>query len=290
MSASSSHSDGSLQLEATALSCWQLWQAVRTKRPLVHCITNFVSMDIMANVLLAAGCSPAMAHSLDEVESFIAISSSLLVNMGTLSPEWVAAKKLAAKKAVELGKPWVLDPVGCGATPVRTASCLELLACKPTVVRGNASEILALAGAAGNVKGVDSTATSSDAVEAAKQLASKHSCIVAVSGAVDYVTDGRLVVSAHNGHELLTLITAAGCSVTALIAAFVSVAPRQPLLATAHALAVFGLAAEEGLKVVPRPGPGSLRVALMDLLHLMQEETVLEGARVSVMTKRDDRE
>nr|BCL66079.1 hydroxyethylthiazole kinase [Volvox africanus] len=282
---SSADSDDLLQLEATPMSCWQLWQAVRSKRPLVHCITNFVSMDFMANVLLAAGCSPAMVHSLDEVESFVAISSALLVNMGTLSPEWVASKKLAAKKAVELGKPWVLDPVGCGATPVRTASCLELLACKPTVVRGNASEILALAGAAASVKGVDSTAISQDAVEDAKQLASKHSCIVVVSGAVDYVTDGQRVVAVHNGHPLLTLITAAGCSVTALIAAFVSAAPGQPLLATAHALAVFGLAAEEGLKLVPRPGPASLRVALLDLLHLMQEDAVVKGVRVAVMSQ-----
>ncbi|GLC63144.1 hypothetical protein PLESTB_001986200 [Pleodorina starrii] len=275
-----------LQLEATSESCWQLWQAVRAKRPLVHCITNFVSMDIMANVLLAAGCSPAMAHSLDEVESFVTISSALLVNMGTLSSDWVAAKKLAAKKAVELGKPWVLDPVGCGATPVRTASCLDLLACRPTVVRGNASEVLALAGAAGSsgVKGVDSTAASGDAVEAAKSLASKHGCVVAVSGEVDYVTDGQALVAVRNGSPLLTLITAAGCSLTALIAAFLVVAPGQPLMATSHALAVFGLAAEEGLQLAPRPGPGSLRVALLDCLHLMERAAVVEGARIEVVS------
>ncbi|PNW81666.1 hypothetical protein CHLRE_06g255350v5 [Chlamydomonas reinhardtii] len=273
-----------IDLKPSAESCWELWQAVRAKRPLVHCITNFVSMDIMANVLLAAGCSPAMAHSLDEVEAFVGISSALLVNMGTLSPEWVAAKKLAARRAVELGKPWVLDPVGCGATPVRTASCLQLLDCRPTVVRGNASEILALAGAAGSgVRGVDSTAASRDALEAAKQLAVAHKCIVAVSGEVDYVTDGTAVVGVRNGHELLTLITAAGCSLTALIAAFVTAAPQQPLLATAHALAVFGLAAEEGLRLAPRPGPGSLRVALLDMLHLMDQATVKAGARIEVM-------
>lgn len=257
---------------------------VRAQRPLIHCITNFVSMDIMANVLLAAGCSPAMAHSLDEVESFIGISSALLVNMGTLDSNWIAAKKLAAKRAVELGKPWVLDPVGCGATPVRTAACAALLGCRPTVVRGNASEVMAMAGAGGNVKGVDSTAASTDALDAAKQLAASNGCIVAVSGAVDYVTDGSRVVAVRNGHEMLTLITAAGCSLTALIAAFVAAAPQQPLLATAHALAVFGLAAEEGLKVVPRPGPGSLRVALLDMLHLMDQATVTAGARIEVLS------
>jgi len=106
-------------------------------------------MDIMANVLLAAGASPAMAHALDEVEDFLRISSALLINMGTLSSEWVAAKKLAAAQAQALGKPWVLDPVGCGATPYRTTACLAMLRLKPQVVRGNASEIMALAGAAG---------------------------------------------------------------------------------------------------------------------------------------------
>ncbi|KAG2492656.1 hypothetical protein HYH03_009071 [Edaphochlamys debaryana] len=219
--------------------------------------------------------------------------------MGTLSVDWVASKKLAAKRAVELGKPWVLDPVGCGATPVRTAACLDMLACRPTVVRGNASEVMALQaaavaaagggggggpGPAGRVRGVDSTAASTDAVEAARLLARQYGCVVAVSGAVDYVTDGSRLVAVRNGEELLTSVTAAGCSLTALIAAFVAAAPGQALLATAHAFAVFGLAAQEGLRLAPRPGPGSLRVGLLDCLHLMDQATVAGGALVEELT------
>eukprot|EP00879_Flechtneria_rotunda_P024855 GHRR01026374.1.p1 GENE.GHRR01026374.1~~GHRR01026374.1.p1 ORF type:complete len:230 (+),score=96.01 GHRR01026374.1:231-920(+) len=220
---------------------FKIWQKVQLQEPLVQCITNYVSMDFMANVLLAAGISPAMAHSLDEVEEFAAIASGLLINMGTLSSDWVASKKLAARQAVALGKPWILDPVGCGATSYRTAACVAMLKLQPTVVRGNASEILALAGAAGNVKGVDSTAASYEALEAAKQLAADHKCIVAVSGATDLVTDGTTVLGVQNGVAMLPKITAAGCSVTALIAGFVAASGREDALqATAAALAVFG--------------------------------------------------
>mmetsp|Transcript_10306 Transcript_10306/g.26846 ORF Transcript_10306/g.26846 Transcript_10306/m.26846 type:complete len:290 (+) Transcript_10306:111-980(+) len=263
------------QLEPESLE--RRWRLVHEKRPLIHCITNFVSMDLMANVLLAAGASPAMVHSLDEVEDFMKLASGLLINMGTLSSDWLASKKLAAKQAVALGKPWVLDPVACGATPVRTQACLDLLSCHPTVIRGNGSEIIALADAAGCVStkeaaqqracsGVDSTATSDDALSQAKLLAAQHKCIVAVSGKVDFVTDGTQVVAVHNGVPMLTLVTAAGCSVTALIAAFVAVAPHQALLATAHALAAFGVAAEASCGGAPA-GPGSLRVGLLDELH-----------------------
>ncbi|KAI8465436.1 MAG: hydroxyethylthiazole kinase [Monoraphidium minutum] len=260
---------------------WSLWQRVREQGPLVQCITNFVSMDIMANVLLAAGASPAMAHALDEVEDFVKISSALLINMGTLEAPWIAAMKLAARQAVALGKPWVLDPVGCGVTPYRTLQCLELLRARPAAVRGNASEILALAGAAGSVKGVDSTAASHEALGAAVAIARQHGCIVAVSGATDLVTDGRRVLGACNGVPLLTQITAAGCSVTALIAAFLAAAPEgRALEATAAALAVFGLAGEVGLVNAPRPGPGSVRTGLLDALHLLGEAEVVAGVRV----------
>lgn len=270
----------SASLAPTAASAWQLWQRTREQRPLVQCITNFVSMDIMANVLLAAGCSPAMAHSLDEVEEFVGISNGLLINMGSLSSDWVAAKKLAAMQANRLGKPWVLDPVGCGATTYRTRCCVQLLKCNPTVVRGNSSEILALSGAAGGGKGVDSTLESSAALDAAKGLATDHKCIVAVSGAIDYVTDGQQVISVHNGTPMLTFITATGCSVTALIAGFVAAAPQEPLLATAHALAIFGLAGELAERSAGRPGPGSTRVGLLDQLYLMDEGAVLQGISI----------
>eukprot|EP00878_Enallax_costatus_P033299 GHUV01036712.1.p1 GENE.GHUV01036712.1~~GHUV01036712.1.p1 ORF type:complete len:248 (+),score=99.97 GHUV01036712.1:527-1270(+) len=232
-------------------------------------------MDFMANVLLAAGMSPAMAHSLDEVEEFVCISSALLINMGTLSSDWVASKKLAAKQAVALGKPWVLDPVGCGATTYRTSACVAMLKLQPAVVRGNASEILALAGAAGNVKGVDSTAASHEALDAAKQLAREYKCVVAVSGATDLVTDGTRVLGVSNGVAMLPKITAAGCSVTALIAGFIAVAkPEEHLQATATALAVFGYAAELGS--FKAAGPASLRVGLIDNLYSLAAPTNIQ--------------
>lgn len=139
---------------------WSLLHSVRSARPLVHCITNFVSMDIMANTLLAAGASPAMVHSLEEVEAFSTLTSALLIHVGTLTPAWVQSMTVAARTANSMEKPWVLDPVGCGATPYRTQVCRDLLTLGPWVVRGNASEILALSGAAGSTptRGVDSTA------------------------------------------------------------------------------------------------------------------------------------
>ncbi|KAL4857090.1 Hydroxyethylthiazole kinase [Chlorella vulgaris] len=263
--------------------------ACRAASPLVQCITNFVSMDIMANTLLAAGASPAMAHSIAEVEAFVSIASALLINVGTLSDGWVGGMKLGAQRAVELSKPWVLDPVGCGATPYRSLICAEMLQLKPTVVRGNASEIMALAGAAGaTTRGVDSTAAATEALAAAKQLAAQHGCVVAVSGAEDLVTDGRRVLRVANGVPMLQQITASGCSgkqasccaLTALIAAFVSQFPQQPLEATAHALSYFGLAAELAVSAGGVKGPGSLRVGLLDQLATMSEAEVLAGARV----------
>src|SRR4249920_701142 len=122
-------------------------EALRARRPLVHNITNYVAMTVSANVLLALGASPAMVHAVEEVEDFVAISNALAINIGTLSPRWVEAMRLAAAKAVALGKPWVLDPVGCGATPYRTGVAAELATLKPTIIRGNASEIMSLAGA-----------------------------------------------------------------------------------------------------------------------------------------------
>ncbi|KAG1677231.1 hypothetical protein FOA52_013430 [Chlamydomonas sp. UWO 241] len=234
---------------------WSAWQRVRAAKPLVHCITNYVSMEVMAGTLLAAGASPAMVHSADEVEAFARISSALLINMGTLSSEWVAAKKLAARSAVGAGVPWVLDPVGCGATPFRTRACLDLLACRPTVVRGNASEIMALAGAEGSVRGVDSTAASIEALRHAAILARVHGCTVAVSGEVDYITDGSKVLEVRNGEEMLTLVTAAGCSLTALVAAFVSQHKDDPVAATAFAMDVSKLGQHNTARTMADPAP-----------------------------------
>ena len=155
-----------------AAASWTRLQALRQGVPLVHNITNFVSMEVVANCLLAIGAAPAMVHAEAEVEDFVGIASALVVNIGTLSPPWVAAMERAALRARALSKPWVLDPVGCGATPYRTRTAAKLVELQPNVIRGNASELLALAGAAGGpTAGVDSTHGSEEAIEAAADLA-----------------------------------------------------------------------------------------------------------------------
>eukprot|EP00123_Amoebidium_parasiticum_P012231 comp21206_c0_seq1/m.28823 comp21206_c0_seq1/g.28823 ORF comp21206_c0_seq1/g.28823 comp21206_c0_seq1/m.28823 type:complete len:273 (-) comp21206_c0_seq1:376-1194(-) len=267
---------------ATGAAAASSLERVRALSPLTQCITNYVSMDIMANTLLAAGCSPAMVHSAEEVEPFVSISSALSINIGTLSPQWVEGMRLAATKANSLGKPWVLDPVGVGATPYRTGVAVTIAQLKPTVIRGNASEILALANhseaVAGTTRGVDSTHSSSDALEAGNSLAKSIGCVVAISGAVDYITDGTRVVEVHNSEPLLQKITATGCSVTSLIAAYVAASESEPIYATAHALAIFCLAAERAS--VHCKGPGSLRVGLLDELHNITSADVQAGVKI----------
>jgi hydroxyethylthiazole kinase len=239
---------------------------VRVARPLVHNITNYVAMTLSANVLLAIGASPAMVHAVEEVEDFVAISSSLVVNIGTLSPRWVEGMGLAARKANALGKPWVLDPVGCGATPYRTNVAVSLATLRPTIIRGNASEIMSLAGAAGaGGQGVDSTASSGEALQAARALAAKTGAVVAVTGETDYVCDARETVAITGGDPLMPLSTALGCSLSAVTAAFAAVtAPRDAAVA---ALAIYGAAGAEAALRCGGNGPGHLPAELCDALY-----------------------
>jgi hydroxyethylthiazole kinase len=250
---------------------------VRDQRPLVHNITNYVAMTVSANALLALGASPAMVHAPEEVEDFAAISSSLLINIGTLSAGWVEAMKLAARRALSLGKPWVLDPVGVGATSFRNAVAAELLALKPSIIRGNASEIMSLAGVAGATgKGVDSTASSEVAIAAAVALAERTGAVVAVTGALDYATDGWTLVAIESGDALLTRSTALGCALSATVAAFAAVAP--PLQAASAALAVYGAAGKQAARSCR--GPGHLAAELCDALYAMDAALLARDARV----------
>ncbi|CAL0328394.1 unnamed protein product [Lupinus luteus] len=263
---------------------WNLLSQVQTQSPLVQCITNFVSMDLMANTLLSAGASPAMLHSLDEIHDFTPHADALCINIGTLSPPWLPAMKAAAAVCSENGKPWVLDPVAVSASGFRMNACVELVELRPTVIRGNGSEIIALSFASSDkpTKGADSVHESTDAVEAAKLLAQKSGAIVAVSGATDIVTDGHQVIGAHNGVPLMQKITATGCSVTALIAAFVAVDKSHALDAAVSALAVFGVAGELGMKIAK--GPGSLRMHLIDALHELDEATLLSHVNITSLS------
>ncbi|MGH6943098.1 MAG: hydroxyethylthiazole kinase [Geminicoccaceae bacterium] len=262
-----------------AAATWASLQAIREQTPLVHNIANFVSMEVVANCLLALGASPAMVHAEEEVEDFVAIARALVINIGTLSPPWVAAMQRAATRAGALGKPWVLDPVGCGATPYRTRSAAHLAELRPSVIRGNASEVLALAGAArGPTKGVDSTHRSEEAIEAAADLARRSGAVVAVTGAVDQISDGERWLKVTNGDARMTRVTALGCSASAVIGAFLVVEP-DPLVAAAQGLAVFGLAGERA--AADAAGPGSLRWRIVDELAGLDEVTLRQGVRIA---------
>ncbi|XP_050219211.1 hydroxyethylthiazole kinase [Mercurialis annua] len=257
-----------------------LYHKIKTQSPLIQCITNFVSMDLMANTLLSAGASPAMIHSIEEIPDFTPHVHALCINIGTLTPNWLPAMKAAAQLASKLGKPWVLDPVAAGASGFRLKSCLELVGMNPTVIRGNGSEIIAISKASiGSSKGVDSSHESMDAIEAAKSLALSTGAIVAVSGAVDIVTDGTRIVGAHNGVSMMQKITATGCAVTALIAAFVAVDPLHAFEATASALSIFGIAGELGMDMAK--GPASLRMHLIDSLHGLDQAAVLSRLKIA---------
>lgn len=235
-------------------------EGFRAAVPLVHCLTNSVVTNFTANVVLAAGGAPAMVDDPHEAGEFAAVAGGVLVNLGTPQDHTVTAMRLATASAREHGVPWVLDPVAAGAIGWRTRVAVELLDQHPTVVRGNASEILGLLGGAGG-RGVESSHSSDDAVESARRLAGRLGAVVAVSGPTDYLTDGTRTVALSNGHELMTKVTGVGCSLGALMAGFAAVT-ADPLVAAATATTLLCLAAEDA----PKNGTGSFAVGLLDAL------------------------
>ncbi|WP_371225187.1 hydroxyethylthiazole kinase [Roseovarius sp. 2305UL8-3] len=250
---------------------------MRATAPLVQNITNYVAMNVMANVMLAAGASPAMVHAREEAAEFAGIASALSVNIGTLDPDWVAAMEAAARVMNDAGKPWVLDPVAVFATGLRREAGARLVALKPTVIRGNASEILALAGAEAAGQGADAGDSVASAEAAARTLAAQTGGVVAVTGAVDYITDGSRAYRVENGDPMMPKITALGCSLTGLVAAF---AVGQPTLeATTAALAYYGLAGEQAAQ--KSDGPGTLAMHLLDALHAMTPEALTARSRIT---------
>jgi hydroxyethylthiazole kinase len=245
---------------------------VREKSPLVHNITNFVVMNNTANALLAIGASPVMAHAVEEVTDMVAIASALVINMGTLSEKWVEAMLLAGKAATKKGIPVVFDPVGVGATPYRNETAAKILEqCKPTIIRGNASEIMALAKENIATKGVDSTTSSDTALEAAKRLALQTGAVVVISGEEDFITDGKKVLTVQNGSTLMPKVTGMGCTATAITGAFAAI-NKDPLLAAAHAMAVMGIAGE--LATAKSQGPASLQTNFIDTLYSLSADDI----------------
>jgi len=251
-------------------------RTVRERKPLVHQITNYVVMNETANATLALGALPVMAHALEEVEEMAALAGALVLNIGTLSPDWIEAMLRAGRAANAASVPIVLDPVGAGATRYRTESARRLLGeLEVAAVRGNAAELATLAGQDAEIRGVEAISTGGP--ELARAAARALGTVAAVTGPVDHVSDGETVLGVANGHELLGTVTGTGCMSTAVTGAFLAVV-QEPLLAAAEALVAFGVAGEDAAREAK--GPGSFHAALYDALYNLDPATVDSRAHV----------
>lgn len=251
-------------------------EELRARCPLILSLTNSVVQPITANMLLAVGAAPVMLNDATESEQLLqAGADGLLVNVGTLSHEQAAQMRRALDAACAAGLPWVLDPVAVGLLSFRTEFCRELLAMKPTLIRGNASEIMALAGETAGGRGTDTTEESSAAVHAARKLAGMTGGAVLVTGEVDYVTDGVRVLALANGHPIMTRVTGVGCAMGALAAACLAAAP-DAFTGAAACAAILGIAGERAAARCTRPG--SFAVALLDELDALSPDDVRQAA------------
>jgi len=251
---------------------------VREKKPLIHNITNFVVMNYTANALLAMGASPVMAHAQNEVEDMVSLAGALVLNIGTLTDDWIDSMIRAGKKASANGTPIILDPVGSGATALRTDSAKKIIdQTRITVIRGNASEILSLRRTESKTKGVDSIHSVEEAAKAATVLAQELNTTLAITGPVDLVTDGKRVIRVANGHPLMGYVTGTGCTATVTIGAFLAV-DTDPVSATATALAYFGLAGEVAAQSAS--APGSFMIQMIDALYSITAEELKKGCKI----------
>jgi hydroxyethylthiazole kinase len=268
--------------DALARASAALLAQMRAARPLVQVITNFVSMDIAANVLLAAGAAPAMVHAPEETPDFVRKVAALVINTGTLSATAAQSMDVATAAARTHGVPWVLDPVGAGGTPFRDATIANLLRRRPQVIRGNASEIMAVARiagltqAAGAPRGPESTHDTDEVAELAQRLARHALCTVAATGAVDFVTDGRRHLRLANGSPLMTRVTALGCGLTGFIGAMLGTG-AEAFVATSAALATYAIAGD--IAAEQADAPGSFRLAFIDALYRLDEPQIFERLR-----------
>ena len=257
-----------------------LLEKIRNCSPLVHNITNFVAMNPSANILLALGGSPVMAHSREEVAEMAAMADALVLNIGTLTEQWIASMLLAAKAANQRGIPVILDPVGAGATGYRTRTVTHILReVDVSVIRGNASEVLSLADANVKTKGVDSSVGLSDeTVDVAAAIARQYGCIVAISAENDLITDGDRVLRVTNGVPLMTRVTGLGCGLSAATGAFCAVAGDDLLTAVAAAFGFYGLCGQLALGCGDRPG--SFYVAFLDNLYSAGSTEIRDHLRI----------
>jgi hydroxyethylthiazole kinase len=256
----------------------ELLDRIRQRHPLIHHITNWVVMNDTANATLALGALPVMSHAREEVAEMVGAAGALVLNPGTLYPELVDAMIIAGKRANERGVPIVYDPVGVGATKYRNDTAERIMGeLRLDVVRGNSGEVGALAGAGGEVRGVESVEGVKDPAGVARDLARRRATVVAITGKRDVISDGTRVFGVDNGHTLLKTVTGTGCMATTAIAIFCAVESDR-LLATAAALASYGLAAQNAARLAR--GPGSFRTALIDCLYNLTPAEVSKGTRI----------
>jgi hydroxyethylthiazole kinase len=256
----------------------QALTAVRQQKPLVVNITNYVVMNNTANALLAIGASPIMAHSKQEMAEMMSFAGALVINIGTLDSEWTPRMIFAVEQANANGKVVVLDPVGCGASTLRTETSRQIarLADK-LIIRGNASEIIALAGEQAQSKGVDSLDSSDSALGAAQFLVAEYGANVVISGETDYIVTKSQTVTLGNGHEMMPYVTGMGCTLSALTGAFAAVGDETGLAAAA----VLGVAGE--IAAEQARGPGSLQLTLLDELYQLDEQTLAKRLKLTVI-------
>jgi hydroxyethylthiazole kinase len=250
---------------------------LRERKPLIHQITNYVVMNETANATLAIGALPVMAHAVEEVEEMASVAGALVLNIGTLSRHWIDAMLLAGKAANAAHVPVVLDPVGVGATTLRTETAKRILdEVHIAVLRGNVAEVAALAGLGAEIRGVEAIGVDAGGPTIASEAAKACGVVAAVTGPVDHVSDGTRSLSVANGDALLATITGSGCMSSAITGCFAAV--RPPLDAAAFALAAFGVAAEDAAR--DASGPGTFHARLYDALYALTPGALDERANI----------
>ncbi|MGR6836069.1 hydroxyethylthiazole kinase [Syntrophomonas erecta] len=253
---------------------------VRENPPLVHAITNYVTINDCANILLCMGASPAMCEVKTEVEEFVELISAVYINLGTPTEGQRLAAIAAVKKATEFGKPVILDPVACGVISWRREIIEQLFKSgKITVIKGNMGEIKFLAGYEGKVRGVDSLDDGEDGIEACQSLARKYNTIIAATGPTDIISDGKTTYLIENGTPMLSMVSGTGCMVGAMVGATLAVS-EDKVMATAAAIMAMGIAGEKAAASIPRILPGTFKVKLMDCMYELQEEDIMKGGKI----------
>ena len=267
-------------MPTVASTAAKLMSRLRARKPLIHHITNLVVMNETANITLCAGALPVMAHAPEEVAEMASAAGALVLNIGTLTKEQIESMLIAGRAANTKGIPIVLDPVGAGATRLRTDSALILLEeLKIAIVRGNLAEVAILAGYEAKIRGVESVGVEADSEIVARKMSERFGCVAAITGKVDVISDGKRLARVSNGHAMMSTVTGTGCMATTVVACYAAVEPDY-LVAASSALATYGLAGE--IAATKAKGPGTFHVELYDALAGLNEDSVRNGVRVEL--------